>query len=95
MFSDYLQHIQHYIPCNIHKINFRSSIRLPLQEINPNGNSNFVVDKEEYSFEMLPYFQNIVDEIGSKGRFGGWLRVRVKMVEHPEKNLVQDDSIFK
>ena len=49
----------------------------------------------EYHVDTLPQFQYIVDESGEKGKFGGWLRIRMNLVEHPVIFLVQDEAIFK
>ena len=43
----------------------------------------------------MPQFQDIVYENGKKVKFGGWLNVRMKLVEHSVISLGQYKSIFK
>ena len=61
----------------------------------PNDDSNGVVDLVEYHFNPLPQFQDIVDKIGEKGNFVGWLRISMKLGESPVICLGQYDEIFK
>ena len=61
----------------------------------PNDNSNYVHDFLEYHVNMLPQFQYIVDKIGDKGNFGGWLSFRMNLGERPVICLGQDEAIFK
>ena len=44
---------------------------------------------------MLPQFQYIVDKSGEKGNVGGWLSVRIKLVERPVVCLGKYGEIFK
>ena len=44
---------------------------------------------------MLPQFQYILDKIGENGKFGGWLRARMKLGEPQVIILGQDEEIFK
>ena len=61
----------------------------------PNVDSNDVVDLVDYHVITLPQFEYIVDKIGRKGNFGGWLSVRMKLGEHPFICLGQYEAIFK
>ena len=49
----------------------------------PNDNFNHVVDFVKYHVNTLSQFQDILDKIGEKGNFGGWLSVRMKLGELP------------
>ena len=61
----------------------------------PNDESNDIVDLVEYHFNMLPQFQYIVDKIGERRNFGGWLSVRMNLGERPVICLGQHEAIFK
>ena len=61
----------------------------------PNDYSNDVVDLLDYNVVTLPQFQDIVDKIGKKGKFGDWLSARMKLGERPVIFLGQDEAIFK
>ena len=62
---------------------------------NPDDNFNYFVDILKYHVDTLPQFQDIVDESGRKGKFGGWLSVCMNLVECPAICLVQYNAIFK
>ena len=49
----------------------------------------------EYHIKMLPHFQDILDESCDRGKYGGWLRVRINLVKRPVIFLGQDVSILK
>ena len=49
--------------------------------LNPNDNSNDAIDMVNYHVYTLPKFQDIVDKSGAKGKFGGWLSIRMNMGE--------------
>ena len=44
---------------------------------------------------MLSQFQDIVDKICEKGKFGGWFNVWMKLGESPVICLGQDEAVFK
>ena len=46
---------------------------------NLNYISNDVVDLVEYRVDTPPQFQYIVDKIGNKLKFGGWLSVNMNL----------------
>ena len=62
---------------------------------NPNDDSDDVVDMVEYHVDTLPAFQDIIDASGEKGKYGGWLSVRMQPGERPVICLGQDEAIFK
>ena len=45
----------------------------------PNDNFNHVVDFVKYHVNTLSQFQDILDKIGEKVKFGGWLRISTNM----------------
>ena len=54
------------------------------------------VDKMlEYHINTLPIFQDILDAIGSKGKYGGWIIVRINKGKLPVICMVQDEYILK
>ena len=60
-----------------------------------NDKFNYFVDLLQYYVNTIPQFQYIVDKIGEKVNFEGWLSVRIKLVERPVFCLGQDEAIFK
>ena len=49
----------------------------------------------EYHVNVIPQFQDILDRSGERVDFGGWLSVRINLVEFPVIFLGQDEQIFK
>jgi hypothetical protein len=61
--------------------------------IDPNANEE--ADMVEYHVDALPKFQEIVDASGERGKYGGWLSVRMNPGERPVVCIGQDEAIFK
>ena len=49
----------------------------------------------EYHVDTLPQFQYIVDKIGDKKKFGGWLNVKMYLGELSVIYLGQYDAILR
>ena len=62
---------------------------------NLNDDSNDAIDLVEYHIDVLPQFQDIVDESGKKGKFEGCLIINMNLGERPVICLGQDEEIFK
>ena len=58
------------------------------------NDSNYVVDLVEYHVNTIPQFQYILDKIGEKRNFGGWLSVRMNMWERPVICLGRYEAIL-
>ena len=49
----------------------------------PNIYSNAVVEMVEYQIDKFPIFQDILGTSGPKGKYGGWLSVRMNKGKQP------------
>ena len=60
-----------------------------------NSYYNNVIKMLGYHINTLTIFQYILDAIGSKGKYGGWMIVRINKGKIPVICMVQDESILK
>lgn len=57
--------------------------------------TNEGIEMVEYHVDTLPKFQDIIDASGERGKYGGWLSVRMETGERPVVCIGQDEAIFK
>ena len=63
--------------------------------VDTNNYYNDINKMAEYHIDTFTIFQDICDDSGHKGKFVGWLIVRINEGEHPVICMGQDEAILK